>query len=265
MMHKKLVTATLALCVLLLTLLTYLAAHEPKRLEGAQLVQKGVKIEQGAGLYSLNCRTCHGIRGEGVGQLGPALGDAHFFEKRTAEVGWQSTLEEYIIATTEHGRMMGTRPIYAGNGLTAVMSPWHQRFGGPLRGDEINSIASFILNWEETALGNIVLVELELPKRNPQDPAVIQHGAAVFEAKCSRCHRFGDDSVSEIAGPDLTGILTVAAGRRENLEASEYLRESVLIPSSHVEDEYKQVAAENGCGAVLTESDLVAVTAFLMQ
>ncbi|MCG6930059.1 MAG: c-type cytochrome [Desulfofustis sp.] len=265
MIHKYPIHVLITVSVLLFALLTYLAATEPDRLVQAQQLQNGRNIEQGAMLYSLNCRTCHGLRGEGVGQLGPALGDAHFFEERLAEVGWQSTLEEYIIATTEHGRLMGTRPIYAGNGSTAVMSPWHQKFGGPLRSDEIRTIADFILNWEKTAEGSVVLVELELPKSHPQDPAVIRRGAAVFDLHCSRCHRYGNRAAHEIEGPDLTRILSVAGTRRADLEAADYLRESVLIPNAYIVDGYQALAAQNGCGAVLTESELTAVSGFLMH
>jgi len=216
-------------------------------------------------LYSANCRTCHGLRGEGVGQLGPPLSDAHFFTSRLKEVGWQSTLEDYINATTEHGRMMGTRPIYAGNGSTSVMSPWHQKFGGPLRSDEIRTITAFILNWEQTARGEVELVELEIPQSSFQDPDVVERGTAVFAATCSRCHRYGEIGAPETPGPDLTGIMEVAGSRRDGMESPDYLRESVLIPAAFVVDDYAQIPVENSCGAVLTESELTAVIGFLMQ
>ena len=164
MNNRRLQHLTTIGAVVLAAFLFYLLATERSRLSRATAAWEAQKIERGAALYSLHCRLCHGNRGEGVGQLGPPLSNEHFFKKRQTEVGWHSTLETYIVATTAHGRMMGTRPIYAGNGSTAVMSPWAQLYGGPLRADEINLLTAFILNWKSTATGKVQLNELQLPK-----------------------------------------------------------------------------------------------------
>jgi len=251
--------------VLLVAVLTWLAAGENNRLETARAVHAAEQVELGGRLYHLHCRTCHGIRGEGIGQLGPPLSDEHFFKNRRKEVGWQATLAEYIVATTEHGRMMGTRPIYAGNGSTAVMAPWHQRYGGGLRSDEIDALKTFILNWEATAVGEVVLSVLELPEIDAGSPEVIARGRQVFKKRCSGCHKFEDIPAAEPVGPDLGALKSSWSGKGLDMKPDEYIRESVLIPAARIAEGFETQADSRPCGAVLTEADLTAVSAYLLD
>lgn len=251
--------------VLLAVLLTYLVAVEDGRLENTSATSSAKSIEQGAALYSLHCRSCHGNRGEGIGQLGPALGTAHFFTARKAETGWLSTLEDFITATTEYGRMMATRPIYAGNGSTAVMPPWHQKYGGPLRSDEVRALVAFIMNWEATATGKVQLVELKLPAADPQDPQTIVRGKEVFNAHCSRCHQYSESKPTTVDGPDLSEITTRVAEQYKDMNSLAFIKESVLLPMATIAAGYEDVAREHPCGATLTQSELTAAGAYLLQ
>lgn len=264
-MMQRLLIAALCSATLLAGCLIAIVAGEQDRLQRDTANWEGKAIEQGAMLYGLHCRTCHGNRGEGVGQLGPALGDDHFFTKRLQEVGWQSTLKEYVISTTTHGRMMGTRPIYAGNGVSAVMPPWHNNYGGTLRTDEITDLADFVLNWEATAIGKIELAVLTLPEQNPQDPKTISRGGQVFQQHCARCHQVETGDSTSLAGPPLANIAFAGVSRREGLSAQEYIRESILIPAAHRPKGYADIKKEQECGTVLTESELAAVIAYLSR
>ena len=161
--------------------------------------------------------------------------------------------------------MMGTRPIYAGNGSTAVMSPWHEDYGGPLRSDQIRALATFIVNWKQTALGIVELVELELPASDPQDPRVIDRGSEAFRKKCGRCHRYRELKQPEIDGPDLSGIAESDSQSRGGRPLEEYLIESVLLPRALVDDRFAPFSDQHPCGAVLTQSQLSAIVALLMQ
>lgn len=249
-------TALLFSCLLII---------ESKGLQSRADKWEGEKIEIGAALYGLHCKSCHGMRGEGVGQLGPSLSDKQFFENRLGEVGYQSTLRNYILATTEQGRMMGTRPYYAGNGSSMVMPPWHQKFGGPLRSDELESIATYILNWEATARGLVELAELELPKISSGDPRTIERGQKVFMAHCNRCHGMTQTGDSQTLGPDLSDISSTAGSRREGLDGEGYIRESVLVPAKLIVEGFEVAASTNSCGGVLTETELAALAAYLLQ
>lgn len=267
MTEQRLLVAGTIAAVLTALLIGWLLATEPRRQFQAAERRLGGDIERGAALYAQHCRTCHGIRGEGIGQLGPPLADDHFFSARLREVGWQSTLREYILTTTEHGRLMGTRPIYAGDGSSAVMPPWHQSYGGPLRSDEIELLTTFVLNYRDTATGKVQLVPLELPEADIGDPRVVEAGQAVFASHCAGCHRYRDLAGPETGtgGPDLSALSGVAHTRDPELDGLEYLRESVLVPGALVVPGYEQAASENPCGAVLTRSELTAVSAFLLQ
>jgi mono/diheme cytochrome c family protein len=253
---------TLALTLLL----TQAAWREPTRMAHAQRRQRAAAIEIGATLYEANCRTCHGSRGEGVGQLGPALAEKKFFTDRLTEVGWQDTLEAYIIATSSHGRLMATRPMYAGNATTAVMPPWLDRYGGPLRNDQIGNIAAFILNWGPTALGEVELVQLVVPKTNAADPQTISRGRRVFMDNCARCHRIPQAGQPEKAGPDLTHIAKTAAARRLDAEmsAEDYIRESFLIPNAYIVEGFEPDKIGHHCGGLLSVRQLDEVVAFLL-
>ncbi len=249
----------LALCCLLLLV----GQKEEGRITTAAAMQRGEIVVAGAGLYAENCRKCHGSRGEGLGQLGPALADKHFFTDRMTEVGWLLGIEEYVAATIAGGRMMATRSLYAGNGATAVMPPWALAQGGPLREDEIAAIAGFVMNWRATALGVITLPPIDLPPADLEDPLTVKAGEKVFSQLCLSCHAWTDPPDGAL-GPTLAGIGIAGAGRIPGLSAAEYIRQSVLIPEAFVVEGYEGIT-DQGCGPLLSEIQLEAVTAFILQ
>lgn len=246
-------------------LLFFVAGQEEARLARAAAAQQAQTIEVGAELFDIHCRSCHGATGEGVGQLGPPLNDEVFFTRRLAEVGWPGTLAEYVIATVTVGRQVATRPIYAGDGVAAVMAPWSEQYGGPLRDDQIRAIAAFVLNWEATALGEVELPPLEIPQAGVSDPAAIARGRELFvSAGCADCHTIDGFSQGQ-GGPDLTGIGTTAATRRPELPAEEYLRESFLIPNAYFVTGFEPESGAPPCGGTLSEPQLTDVVAFLLS
>lgn len=261
----RLFAAVAGAAVIFTALLVVIIATEPSRLQRARAEAKGNGIERGASLYHDHCRSCHGSRGEGVGQLGPPLANITFFTARLPEVGWPSTLEAYILATLEHGRLMGTRPIYAGNGSTAVMPAWLDRYGGPLRSDQIQAIALFIQNWEDSALGRITLEPLDLEEIQPHDPKILSRGREVFIRSCAGCHTFHDINTAPAAGPDLSNIALPASDKSESSEPENYIHESVLIPEATIKKEYAEQAKTNPCGAILTITELRDVSTYLLQ
>lgn len=216
-------------------------------------------IENGAALYETHCRSCHGVNGEGVGELGPALHDAAFFSDRLQEVGWVGTMKDYLEGTIAMGRVTSTRPLYAGTG-TVVMTAWSQAYGGPLRPDEIQELAVFIENWETTANGTITLEPLVVPtlEASSGDP---ETGRSLFlAAGCADCHTIPDLSTGE-TGPELSQIAQLAAARKPDLSADAYLRESFLVPNAYVVDGYP---SGTGCGGVLTQKQLDDLITFLL-
>lgn len=234
-------------------------------------------IIQGARIYADNCASCHGGRGEGIGHLGPALNDAYFFTDRIKEVGWLLELPEYIHSTISYGRMMGTRPIFAGNGKSAVMAPWAKLHGGPLLDDEIESLTSFVMNWQPSALGKVTLPAITMPPSDLKSPELVAAGEKTFANHCAGCHSLQNIPGGEKA-PSLFGIAGRAGQRiaesQQNTESSrglqepeDYLRQSVLIPEAYVVSGYEKQAQskDRGCGAIISEKQLEEITAFLLQ
>lgn len=247
--------------LLSLGLLTAAGRAEPERLTARAAAMHGWQVEVGAELYAEHCRNCHGINGEGVGQLGPALHDAHFFRGRLREIGWQGTLREYVASTISFGRVVATVPFYAGDG-NVVMPPWSQAYGGPLRPDEVQAIAAFVLNWEASATGKVELRPVPTPTPSLEELAgQAARGEKVFlEAGCGDCHTIAGLS-SGVSGPDLTTVAAVAGERRPGMSAADYLRESFLIPNAYLVPGY---AEDVRCGGVLSQRQLDEVVAFLL-
>jgi mono/diheme cytochrome c family protein len=260
--RRPLVDLFLAIVALvgLVAVLGVASAGQQARLGRHASRQQAHAVENGAELYAEHCRACHGVRGEGVGQLGPALNDRAFFEARLAEVGWQGTLAEYVQSAVSHGRVTATRPFFAADGAVA-MAPWAQALGGPLRPDEVENVTAFVLNWEASALGKFQPAEIVLPTPTPGDSAeAVSRGQALWEAAgCAVCHQIGANGGD--AGPDLSRIASVAASRVPDLSAEAYLRESFLLPNLFVVEGY---AASAGCGGVLSQRQLDDLIAYLL-
>jgi len=217
--------------------------------------QQGEAMEVGAELFETNCSGCHGIKGEGIPGLAPGLSDSFFFTSRLDEVGWEGTLEDYIVSTISTGRPVSTRPeLYVGGGKPA-MPAWSQRFGGPLRDDQVRNLATFILNWEATALGEVELAELPTPSAEEvTDP--IAHGEQLFTSSgCGGCHAIEGTSSGEV-GPNLTQIAQVAATRKDGVSAEDYIRESILNPNAFVVEGFQPNLMPQNYGQQLSSRDL---------
>jgi len=228
------------------------------RMEGWETRQNAQAIQRGATLYAENCRSCHGINGEGVGDLGPALNAPEFFTTRLDEVYWPGTLAEYVENVIATGRVTPTRDFYAGDGQVA-MNAWSQAYGGPLRLDEIRDLTAFVLNWRATALGEATLAVVEIPEQaSAGDPA---QGQTIFIKNCAACHRIEPINEVQFAAPDLTHIATTAADRQPGVSAEGYLRESFLIPNTYLVEGY---AENSGCGGLLSDEQLEHLVAFLL-
>ena len=108
----------------------------------------GREIEKGAALFSNNCASCHNA--DGTGGSGPALHSKYFFEQRIKDVEWAGTLENYVKLTIAAGRpnlANGSHYQWA-----VIMPTWGNTFGGPLRGDQVEALTAYVMNWEESAV-----------------------------------------------------------------------------------------------------------------
>ncbi|RPI32745.1 MAG: hypothetical protein EHM70_08145 [Chloroflexota bacterium] len=250
---------------------------EEKRMERFELEQQAQAIEVGADLYDINCKGCHGPKGEGVPGLCPPLNDAHFFNGRLVEVGWTGTQEDYIISTVSTGRLISTRPEqYAGGGKPA-MPAWSDHYGGPLRDDQIRNIAAFIMNWQATA-GQVTTstettpvagvgtdITIALPEGDATQGETLANGQG-----CVACHittatgpawqpsgdqpGIADRSTLRLEQPDYTGTATTP---------EQYLFESIVDPHVYLVEGYTTVMP-NIYGEKLSAQDTADLIAYLL-
>ncbi|MGW8249039.1 MAG: c-type cytochrome [Anaerolineales bacterium] len=251
--------------------------REQQRMEEFAQHQQAQAIEVGAVLFSNNCSGCHGTQGEGVLGLCPPLNDRYFFDSRIKDVGWSGSLEDYIVATVSSGRLTSTRPEqYAGQG-TPAMPAWSEDYGGPLREDQIRSIAAFIVNWEATApdrgqepvlagppVGTDITVEL--PEGDPVN------GEALAASKaCIGCH------VSTTTGPawppsgSTPGIGERAETRYTEADytgnatsAEQYLLEAIVQPNVFVVEGFPENVMPGNFGQTLTAQDAADLIAYML-
>ncbi len=259
--HANLLLGALA-ALATLVLLAMAGNVEATRMARRGRMERAMQIEVGAALFAEHCRNCHGVNGEGVGQLGPALNERAFFEGRLREVGWPGTLDEYIQHAIAEGRITATRPLYAGAGSVA-MSAWSQAYDGPLRPDEVRNLAAFVRNWEATAKGQFKAAEVVVPTPEPGSSAAqVARGAQLFrKAGCAEC-RAAPGVGDAKAGPGLSRIASTAKTRVPGYSAEEYIRESFLIPNAFVADGY---LPNLGCGGVLTSEQLDDLVSYLLS
>ena len=242
------------------------AFNEEDRMAEEAEAQHARAIEVGATVYENNCSGCHGPKGEGILGLCPPLNDGQFFTTRLEEVGWSGSLEDYIFSTVASGRATSTRPDeYAGQGRPA-MPAWSDEFGGPLRPDQIQNVATFILNWESTALEEYVLEELATPTPSPEEEAdPIARGQRVFlDRGCGGCHTIEGLSAGTV-GPNQTNIGTVAETRIPGMSAEDYIQESILDPSAYVVEGFQDDVMPKNYNELLASEELSDLVAFLLS
>jgi len=260
----EILLGSILVSILVLAVIILGFSEETRMVEQAQ-VQQGEAVEAGAELFETNCSGCHGLRGEGIQGLAPALNDQHFFTARIQEVGWQGTLEDYIISTVSGGRAVSTRPDqYVGGGKPA-MPAWSARYGGPLRDDQVRDLAAFVLNWQATAMGEVELAELPTPTPAPEEAAdPVARGQQVYMSSgCAGCHLIQGIS-SGAVGPNLTQIGEVAATRKDGLSAEDYIRESILNPNATTVEGYQANIMPQNYSQQLSKGQLDDLVAFLL-
>jgi mono/diheme cytochrome c family protein len=129
------------------------------------------------------------------------------------------------------------------------MPTWGERFGGPLRDDQVDSLVAFVMNWEDRALAEATAAP-ELPPGEAVGSDIAQtlpagdetNGKALAEGTlgCAACHTLST------LGPAWAGDATtpgIGAGggphRRTRhigaaASAEQYLLESIVNPNAHL-------------------------------
>jgi mono/diheme cytochrome c family protein len=252
--------------------------NETKRMAEFDVSQNARAIEAGAALFEAQCSRCHGTQGLGIPGLCPPLNDRNFFDQRLKDVNWSGTLEDYIVATASSGRLTSTRPdVFPGQG-TPAMPSFSQDYGGPLRDDQIRTIAAFIMNWQKTA----TLVEIptgptgptvgtDITKTLPEGDAT--RGQAVANRlACVACHIAAPTGPAWMASGSEPGIGTRAATRFSQSDYTgkattpeQYLFESIVQPGAFVVSGFPDGVMPATYGNQLTDQDLADLIAYLLS
>lgn len=240
-MQVKVVIGTIAF-MLTMMILGFAALREPARLEAFTDAFNGRSIETGARLYDDNCATCHGTSGKAeecfdVGgnetacqglPLNSALLLCEDKSQRMIGLGWEGTKRAFVETTVAAGR------------VGSVMPTWSADFGGPMRADQIQDVASYVLNWESSELCAVPVVMYDWPES--VDDFLTEfpdgdgsRGEELFLRSsyiCTSCHGNPDGSIPAVVGPDLSEIADVGATRVEGHSAAQYVYESILDPTA---------------------------------
>ncbi|MGI9595586.1 MAG: c-type cytochrome [Acidimicrobiales bacterium] len=101
---------------------------EPADREASRESHLDSLAEAGQDLWGFNCASCHGLNGEGG--IAPALNSQQFLQAATDEQ------TELLVAVGVPGSQMGA---------------YSQDFAGPLTGEQIKAIVTYMRSWEENA------------------------------------------------------------------------------------------------------------------
>lgn len=239
-MQAKIIIGTISL-MLTMIILGFAALREPARLQEFTAASQARSIETGAELFTSNCSTCHGENGmaqecyDAAGNEiacqgfplnhGPLLcGEP---SPRMEALGWEGTKDQFIQRTVAAGRS-GTE-----------MPAWSERFGGPMRDDQVRNVATYVLNWEsEEMCANLSLFdwpEMAGAYLAEYPEADAELGAEAYTTYgCNACHGNLEEEGSNQVGPWLGNIAEVGATRVEGQSAVEYVYESILNPSEYI-------------------------------
>ena len=222
----KITVGIVALLLMATIFVLFVAREEPARLPAKEANFAGRAVENGALIFEANCIGCHGVQGKGIPGVAPTLNSPEFFTTRLQDIGWPGSLRGFIEGTVEAGRPVGSG-LYA-----AQMAAWGQTYGGPLRPDQIRDVASFVLNWETTALEGEVTAG-PTPTPLAEDASPIEIGMAVYNAQgCAGCH--GESDGVGVIGPSITGIASRAGDTVPGSSAEEYIRQSIVEPNAYI-------------------------------
>ena len=210
---------------------------------------------------------------------------------RLAQVGWAGDLQGYVVTTLIHGRPGSARVYPNSTGMAA----WSQTAGGPLRQDQIEDLAAYIINWDKGANWTTEdflavaqygkpLADGSLPSEPPPPPAgdnvagILARwaemeivgspatGELLYDAEfgCTDCHTNG------ASAPDTVGTATRVRTERLTLPqfagytVEQYLVESITRPGDYVVDGYSSGLMPSNFGARMTDQQLADIVAFLL-
>jgi mono/diheme cytochrome c family protein len=260
----------------LLVLTIGLSLNELSRMEIFLASNDARAVETGALLFENNCRPCHGPQGKGIEGVAPAINAHDLYDgSRLAAIGWTGSTEDYVRDVIAAGRPVPS----AGTAFPQRMPTWSQRFGGPLRDDQVDSLVSFIMNWEDRALAagqaapppvveHAVGTDISqsLPAGDPARGQQLAEGGL----GCTGCHVLAAVGPAWLPSGAQPGIGERAGTRYSQddytgqaVSADEYLIESVVQTNAFVVSGFQPGIMPQNYGDRLAAQDLADLVAYM--
>lgn len=255
-------------------LLAYVAVNEPTRMQSFTTAYDARQVEAGAALFETNCTPCHGPQGQGIPGVAPSVNHEALFDgTRLKEVGYNGTARDFVRGAISSGRPIPS----AGTNYPQRMPTWSQRFGGPLRDDQIDSLVSYIMNWETTAPPDVTPAPAGPPVGddiNTKLPAGnADKGKALTDSLgCVGCHVAAPVGPPWLAGADPNGQgvgtragshFTASGYTGHATSAEQYLHEAIVRPNDFVVPGFNPDIMPKDYGEKLTAQDLADIIAYL--
>jgi mono/diheme cytochrome c family protein len=189
------------------------------------------------------------------------------------EIGYNGTVGDFVRGTIASGRPIPS----AGTTYPQRMPTWSQRFGGPLRDDQIDSLVAFIMNWESTAAPEVTSAPAGSPVGddvNTKLPAgSADNGKALTESLgCVGCHVAAPVGPAWLASADPTGqgvgtragsSFSASGYTGHATSAEQYLQESIVRPNDFLVPGFNADLMPKDYGSKLTAQDLADIIAYL--
>lgn len=98
----------------------------------------------------------------------------------------------------------------------------------------------------------------------PSDP--LEAGRFVFEKYgCGACHTLADAGTESTVGPEMDRLAARASGRVPGLAADEYIRQSIVDPSSHLVEGFQDNLMPKDFGQRMSEVELGVLLDYLLE
>ena len=274
-MKGSIVLGTLGLLGLMGALL-FVTINEVDRMQTAERAYDVRAIESGALEFESRCRSCHGPQGKGT-PLAPALNTAALFDgSRLAAAGYAGTVDDFVRGTISAGRPVPS----AGTNYPQRMPTWGERFGGPLRDDQVDALVSFVMNWEDRATAEATAAP-ELPAGEAVGTDITQtlpegdagRGQTLAEGPlgCAACHTLSTVGPAWAGEGATPGIGARAAARLDEpgyggaaTTAEQYLLESVVETNTYLVAGFEANIMPGTFGARLTPQDAAHLIAYML-
>jgi len=225
----------------------YVGINEPSRQDEFKQTFAGREVETGAAIFEEFCFPCHGVKGVGIPGVAPALNDAHFFTNRLQEIGYPGSLESYVKST-----IAGGRPIQSAEGpYPQNMPAWSTEFGGPLRHDQVEAVAAYVLHWGEFYKEGS---EAPLPATSVECDTPEECGQVLFQTLgCVGCHVIAGEGGA--VGPELTNVI--------GEQGEDFVRQSILNPNAVITEGFQPNIMPQNFDERLSDDDLNSIIAYL--